>query len=490
MSRKWFERHGMALVLAMFVALGVLYSVTVPVLEKPDEAYHFFFFQHLLEEKKLPMMGTAGENLWEQEGSQPPLYYLLAALSTSWVDSSDARDLYWVNPQRNLGDPGDPGNKNFIVHTEREAWPYRGATLAIHLCRWLSLFFGAGTVAVTYAIARLVFPGRPLMALGAAAVTAFIPQFIFVSSSVSNDSLIAFLCALGLWQLLLMVSKPMPPPFRAYIWLGCTVGLAALTKLSGLALLGLTVGALAWLIWRRPSLRRSYVIGGLAVTALVALIAGWWYLRNLRLYGDLSGIGEHLAIMGGRRELPPLTLESVRSELFGLRASFWGLFGWFSILMPAWTYLLLDLLTALGGLGLVAWWVRTGAEHRRRMGLLLLWLVVVAASLVRWTLLTHASQGRLLFPALPAFACGLAAGWDALIPTRGRLARWRGALLLASTTWLLVLSVAAPSQVIAPAYQLPELIESDQLPADLQLHRRRVGRVHPAVWLPNGPRPP
>ena len=456
----------LSVILVTFLALGVVYSTAIPIFEKPDEPYHYFFVQHLAQERSLPVMESPGEELWEQEGTQPPLYYLLAAWLISHVDDPDARELYWVNPQRNIGNPARPGNKNVIVHTEDEQWPYQGAVLAIHMARWLSLVIGAATVLLTFVLVRTIVPERPYLALGAAAINAFIPQYLFISSSVSNDSLITFFSALTLLQLVRLISRPQPSGTRAYLALGVTLGLAALSKLSGLALIGLSGLVLMGLAWREKSWR-PLVQGGLTIGALVAVIAGWWYVRNWQLYGDFTGLAPHLAVMGGRPTLIELTWESVRSELVGLRASFWGLFGWFSILMPDWVYTVLDGLTLLGVLGLIRWWARGRTGARRATLLLLLWLFLISISLTRWTLMTTASQGRLLFPALPTIALVLALGWAEWMPRR--LGHRRDGLPLIGATGLLLLAAVLPGWLIRPVYAAPELLNPEDLPPGLLL---------------------
>ncbi len=463
-------RLSLVLVLAAFLILGIIYSNSVPIFEKPDELFHYFFVQHLLDERSLPVMGGPGEHLWEQEGSQPPLYYTLAALVTSWVDTSDARELLWLNPQRNLGDPENPGNKNFTVHTDRETRPYRGTTLAVHIARWLSLLFGAGTVILIYVIVQQVFPARPLLALSAAATGAFIPQFLFISTSVSNDSLITFLAALTLLQLIRVAAgtlarkegnEPHHCGWRACGALGITIGLAALTKLSGLALLGLSGLIFCWIAWRRRSWR-ILLTDGLIVGGVTAVIAGWWFVGNLQLYGSLDGIDLHLQAMGGRRELA-LTAESVWRELIGLRASFWGLFGWFSILMPQWVYQVIDLLTLVGVIGLAR--RQDGRNWGQGAAITLLWVALVLISLLRWTTMVEGSQGRLLFPALPGIVLLLALGWSNVLPARWK--SWRYAFPLGVAGGLFVLSAAVPSRIIAPAYARPQLLEVDALPTGL-----------------------
>ncbi|MCK4452160.1 MAG: hypothetical protein KAX26_16425, partial [Anaerolineae bacterium] len=107
------KRHwAIALILAAFIALGLIYSLVTPIFEAPDEIYHYFFIKHVADGKGLPVQSPDNPGLWEQEGSQPPLYYLMGALATFWSDTSDAEDLLWRNPQANIGTPLDPGNKN------------------------------------------------------------------------------------------------------------------------------------------------------------------------------------------------------------------------------------------------------------------------------------------------------------------------------------------------------------------------------------------
>ncbi|MFZ5919404.1 MAG: phospholipid carrier-dependent glycosyltransferase [Chloroflexota bacterium] len=467
---------GLAAILALFVILGIVYSTVVPIFEKPDELHHFFVVQYIRENGALPVQSGSGETLWAQEASQPPLYYALAALATGWIDTSDARELVWLNPQRNLGDPRDPGNKNLSIHTHRERWPYRGATLAVHVARWLALVFGAGTVLGSYAITRQVFPARPGLALAAAAINAFIPQFLFISTSASNDSLIAFLATLTLLVLIRMLDGR-ANTLRRHLSLGLLLGLAALTKLSGLALLGLSGGVIAWLAWRRRSWR-YLLLNGWIVAGAAAAIAGWWYARNLALYGDFTGLSAMLQVVGRRTDFAA-SVGALWGEFAGVRASFWGLFGWFNLPLPDAVYRTLDGLSLLAAAGWGLWLLRqwragkkTAQQTKLNLGLLLLWAAITFALLVRWTATTPGSQGRLLFPAMSALALALAVGWSAWLPHR-----WRDAAPLMVGAGLLVLSALLPARLIAPAYARPPLLAPDTLPVDLPRLEVTFGRV-------------
>ena len=97
MLRPSHHRIAIALI-ALFVAVGVLYSVVVPIFEAPDELYHFPFVAHMAQGGALPVQRPNRGMMWQQEGSQPPLYYFLAGVLTSWIDTSDLPDLYRINP--------------------------------------------------------------------------------------------------------------------------------------------------------------------------------------------------------------------------------------------------------------------------------------------------------------------------------------------------------------------------------------------------------
>ena len=112
-----------------------------------------------------------------------------------------------------------------------------------------------------------------------AGLVAFNPQFLFISASVNNDNLMTALASLTLLMVTsLAVRAPACPPTARIIAPGVLGGLAALSKLTGVGLLGSAAVALLqcagarilrWLVGA------SWLVGGLAF-----LIAGWWYVRN------------------------------------------------------------------------------------------------------------------------------------------------------------------------------------------------------------------
>ncbi len=462
-----------------------MYSIVVPIFETPDELSHYPFVAHLAQGGELPVQRAGQKSLWQQEGSQPPLYYALAGVLTRWLDVSDLPEVHRLNPHARVGIPLAHDNKNIIVHSEREAFPWRGVVLGIHLTRFFSLVLAIGTLLCTYALARAVVPQYPMIAIAALAINAFIPMFVFISASVNNDNLVIFLSSLTLVMLVRLVQRG--ATWRALVLTGVIIGLACLSKLSALGLIPLA--GLALLIrhftempghvadpqaapyrmhpavtWRPigPRLRCWAAEYALVVLSIV-LIAGWWYLRNWQLYGDPTGLNAMLDIVGRRPTRP--TLLDLLAEFEGLRINFWGLFGVVNVLLqPTWLYRVFDALTIIAVIGFPVWVWRQWRAGRplpwREIGLLTAWMGIEFAALIRWTSETFASQGRLFFPALAPISLFLALGLLGWFP-----AAWRNRVAGVVALFFFTLSATAPFTSILPAYARPTLLSLSEIPA-------------------------
>ncbi len=451
-------------ILGVFICLATLYNVRNPILEAPDEIQHVYYVHWLANGHGLPVQGEEEQGRWEQEGSQPPLYYGMAALLTFWIDSTDLDERVWLNPHANVGVPLEPHNKNRIIHTDAEDFPYRGATLMIHLSRFLSTLMGAGTILATYCLARAVFPDRPGLALAAMGLAAFLPQFLFISSTVNNDNAVILFSAWTLVVLARWLTAPSLPPLRQGAQLGLLLGLASLSKLSGLGL-----WVLAGLVWLALVLRHRSAIGGIQLAAVIVgfggLIAAWWYVRNVALYGNPTGLNAMFAVVGRRPEA--LSLQGLWAEFEGLRISSWALFGWFNVPLDRWLYRLADFVCAIAALGLGVWFLFAARRQPRRqiavLVMLIAWIALVLAALVQWTRMTPGTQGRLLFPALAALALLFVLGFATLLPTRAQ-----GPIGWAAGGLWFLFALLVPVLVIAPAYARPESVSPVDLPLDLR----------------------
>jgi hypothetical protein len=249
-------------------------------------------------------------------------------------------------------------------------------------------------------------------------------------------------------------------PLR-FLVLGAVIGLAALSKVSGIALLAPAGLLLVWLAWQHRDFK-LLLWSGVCVLAAALLVAAWWYIRNWQLYGDPLGLNVFVAIIGPRK--PPITLWQLTKEWQGLVRSYWGVFGWMNVVAPNWYYWLLNGLALLGIGGLLVQVVQRLRWHRwpppvalARMTLLVIWSLVVFISLVRWTLITPATQGRLLFPAAFALVLLLAYGLSSLVPQR-----WRGIPPGTTAVLLVGLAIWVPFVVIRPSYSPPRPLTAEE----------------------------
>jgi 4-amino-4-deoxy-L-arabinose transferase-like glycosyltransferase len=474
------ERRLLYVILASYMLIAAIYSIITPIFEVSDELWHYPMVKYLADNGLcLPPQDPANPGPWRQEGSQPPLYYLLSAILTAGIDTSDMDVVRRINPHADIGVIRPDGNANMIVHrTEQEGFPWRGTVLAVHVIRCFSIALGLATLLVTYQLAREIFPEQPVIALGAAALNAFLPMFVFISASVNNDNLSNLLGNLLTLLIVRLLKTTDRPRGRVYVVLGVVCGAGLLAKLNLVFLIPLV--ALALLV---VSLRlrdwRPLVMGGGIVAALTVAIAGWWYVRNAQLYGDPTGINMFLNMVG--RRAIPANAAQLWSERHSFTQAYWGFFGGVNVPLPEVVYLLFNI---IGGVGLIGALALIGYRmlHHIRMGVLnipqatpplhamerrpggedwnwlpasitLIWPLVTFISYLRWTAETPASQGRLVFGALSAISLWLAVGLVALLPNRVRPFMAAGAAV-----YFALVTTLTPFLVITPAYALPAIL--------------------------------
>lgn len=159
------------IILAAYLALGVLYALKTPPWETPDEPAHFNYVRHLAEEGGLPTLqpGDYDAVYLEQikaarfppslsidslryEFHQPPLYYVLAA------------PLYLAARSP-------------------------GPLPALYLLRLFSVALGLVVLGLSYAILSEIWPKEPLVIFGALGLMATVPMHIAMTAAVNNDTL-------------------------------------------------------------------------------------------------------------------------------------------------------------------------------------------------------------------------------------------------------------------------------------------------------------
>lgn len=446
-------RAVLLVILVSHFALGLVYNYANPVFEAPDEVWHYLYVRHVAEGKGLPRQVLRWTDpLGQQEASQPPLYYVTAAALTFWAPKDNIGALARSNPMSTGGHPETEGDKNLFIHGPNEVFPWRGEVWAVHLARLVTTLFGSATVVLTYAIGRELWPTRPDIAVGAAAMNAFMPQFLYIGAAVGNDVPAAATSSLALLMSIRLMRHG--PTGRRLVLTGLALSLAILAKVGGLTAIALSVVALAWWHWRRPGrVERVWPMlrSGALLLAPVVVLTGWWYARNLILYDELIPLKTFLNLQEVSYRMPPMD-ELVR-DLWGLWMSLWALFGWFNVLVSSDIYTFYYELSRLALLGLaVVAWRHIRGERLLSAPLLLLplWALIIFAALMVYRTIVLAFQGRLLFPAISAMTLLLYLGLSGFAPRR-----WRWLAVSVVAIPMLAVAVALPFQVIMPTYARP-----------------------------------
>jgi 4-amino-4-deoxy-L-arabinose transferase-like glycosyltransferase len=458
-------RHrALLLILLGYIVLAFAYSVVNPMFESPDEEHHITYVRHLVERHTLPVMSL---NEMPSEKFQPPLYYALNALLTAAIDADDLylrlerHNPYWGYA---IGEVGRD-NKNKFLHDSAERFPYTGsgAALAVHLMRWLTLLWTGATVVATYLLGRELFPDQPAIALGATAFVAFVPQFLFTAGSVSNDGPTFALLSWIFYTLLREVRTGLS--LRQTVAEGLLLGLALLTKMT--AMIAVPIIVLVGLIQLRQGYTWSAVLKHKSLIAAIALVmTGWWFARNLALYGEPTGLQRHQLLRGSLKEPEALGVFDL-THLHNIISSYWARFGWGQIPVDDAIYQALNLvmLAALGGLLIFCYrrW-RAGRLDPllgQRLALMAIWVAIGFASMASFASRIDASDlGRYMFPVIPAIALFTFLGLAQYFPP----GLHRG---LALAAHLLMAGLAAICLLfyLGPAYARPPILSAGQLGA-------------------------
>jgi 4-amino-4-deoxy-L-arabinose transferase-like glycosyltransferase len=403
----------LGLILVAYVLLAVVYSLVTPPWEAPDEPSHYLYAEYLAAHGSLPseVPPQPPANYWEggyvtslYEWYQPPLYYALVAPQIAFVNLVRPGTIPQAFPAVNPAFPEYEDNLFAVLPDHALSVP------GLRLARVFSVTLGLVTLLVVYRMAMVASGGDQMVALVAAGLMAFVPQYTYLAGYVTNDNLAVLLSAVSLLAFLRLLGSPEERILWRVAGTGLLLSLALYTKLSLLFLLPLGILCLLLRLARHRSPRLWLLESSiLASAALLPLLLG-------------------LLVLPGMREQVAYAYESLRvkAEFVSLAylldlwpqtyTSFWGQFGWMNVGTPRWIAHAMNAMTAVGLTGSLVALVR-GTERAERAStrpsLVMLWAAfgLVAIGFIRFNLSIRQPQGRLLFAALPALVVLAALGY-------------------------------------------------------------------------------
>jgi 4-amino-4-deoxy-L-arabinose transferase-like glycosyltransferase len=424
-------------ILALFLSLGLCYSYYTPLWNPPDEERHFAYCEYVAQHHALPPYRPDPEGNIVSMAYHPPLYYLIGSL-------------FFRNDQGLLEEEiliNDGPGYNLITHPEGEAGsPYAGKVKTAHLLRLFSLLLSGITVYLIYLIAQTIFPGDTIFASAVSLFVATIPEFLYISAAVSNDSLSITISTALLLSLLCYLKNPQRLTWQ--VASGVFLGASLLSKTFTIIYLPVTVCFVIWVCVRekKNSFQPLFVM-----LALAMLVSGWWYLRNWLLFNDpmLSKTVEILNPWHPRRI--PFSLSYATTVAQKTFASFFGAFGAFQFTIPNHhfaTYGGILLLGIAGGLRSLSAQRGTTLFPSRALGLLSLSLLG-GAGFYAYINFQYVGMflGRYLFIVLAPIATITLLGVQALFPLR-----WRSSVFLLLSLLLIAQNVNVIFRVLKPSY--------------------------------------
>ena len=352
--------------------LATAYAVKAPVGQPYDEPAHWSNVLFYLRWGRLPTIGEPGADYEAQMG---PVYYVLSAgVAHIWPGVEPGPDLYAV----------------------RLVW-----VLCVPLLGWM-----------VYRLARLSRLDSGASAF-ACALVVLNPLMLAMSGSVSNDYFAIVIAGASVLMCARLLINT--PTLWSFLLVGAVAGAAVLTKLTAVGIVAaLVIGVLV--APGNPVRRRLAQAGLIAAGAL--LTSGWWFVRNLMTYGDLTG-GQRLLSYGYEwrplRDVGPTrsgTRQRGRGSTFLPVEYFRNVFH-ATPALRAMAIALTVLCCAVVAIALTrsrpGRWSRLRQDHVRT-----LLVVVVAVTVVEWVaycVVVWSVPPRLLFVAAPATAVLFSLCW-------------------------------------------------------------------------------
>lgn len=395
-------------ILSIAFAVRLLWIMTVPITEAPDEGAHYWVISFIRDRMSLPTLN----DLFKDPGAAyygplPPLGYLPSLVVCFFT----------------------PGLETAMA------------------ARIGNAMAGLATVSAAMFVARKLFPYDRQLALCLPLVVLFHPQLVFVNSYTNNDSTT---CAISSWLIALTCLVLREGWQTRYsLGIGVLTGFLLLGKYSGYPILlalfvGLLLGA-----WVHQLKAKRLMISSLLIAGVSAALSGWWFLRNYCQFpGDVFGLKTMLDLHAraytepkALYHFPAVDNANWRNTVF---MSFWGLFGNMNRLLPRQIYAVYSLFMLVSMVSIASAFIpiflprptvtnmmRQFVDNNRSEVAVWTFLIVCVVSsfvgLIAASVSINATgspQGRYLFPSELASIALLIGGLSSLGRRTGPLAVW------------------------------------------------------------------
>jgi 4-amino-4-deoxy-L-arabinose transferase-like glycosyltransferase len=427
----------------IFLWLGLCYSYYTPLWTPPDEERHFAYCEYIAQNHTLPEFKSSSKENSISMAFHPPLYFLIG----SFFCKDDGKLL----EEEVIVNDG-PGFIDIAHPQEETKFPYAGKARSAHLIRLFSLVLSALTIYLIYLLALQIFPDEMIFASATALFVATIPQFLYASASVSNDTITATLSTAYILSLLYYAKDPFN--LLRSVVCGLLLGLCLLAKSTTLFYVVVTACILIWICFQERILliRSFFVFFGTAF-----LVAGWWYLRNWFIANDFlltrTVAEQHPWFL----QRGFISVDDVRKMITQTFTSFFGHFGSLQFTIQEFHLYLYGAITLLGIIGLCYGLAKGKMTQFQSRGFGVLFIALLGGMGMYLFLNSKyigLSMGRYLFIVIAPIALLVFGGIRFVLSPR-----WRNPVLIVLSIVLSILNLQVVFRTLRPVYAEISLIK-------------------------------
>lgn len=472
------------LLLAMFLAKGIVVALTGAPYSGHDEIAHYSYVRVLVEEGRLPRIPDLESWREARESGGDTSFDEIPDEFYPWAGHFTTPD--WLRqqpviPREALGDDGEWYPSGWIYTANHPplyylwlapvymATDHLDTQAQTYFLRLATIPFGMGVVVFAWLAARALFRNDLFLRLLIPTFAAFQPQILYESAIINNDIVAVMFCSGMFWLVIEGIKRGFP--WKLTAWLGALFGLAMLGKSTSATMaIVVAIAMIAGLGWRNW---RDWLPKGTLVAGLGALIIAPWQVFMWRNYGNpsaLSQISDLQSWWNRADDLQPTLFGQLfdRTFFWFRWKETWGEFGWRLIELDGYmaefygigernptflTVLLVIVLIGTAGCGLWLW--RATREQGQgsdplfqpeRWQWIALGTMVAACaigyfSVLQFGLSFSLTQARYYFPMIVPAAILLMLGFRSLVPQR--YVRYGGAVMFLALVLLNILIYTA-----------------------------------------------
>lgn len=381
-------------ILAYFLVAGIVFVFLIPPFEANDEPNHLEYINYIVKNSSLPNQLNEKEKV-NIEGHQFPLYYFVTASVVKLVWGNSPVNFTLVYNKKHFSAGGPESLVPVFNHVNNNPFPDNDSKIKFYFLRLLSVAFSLINLFLLYKIAQLFFKDYRVVNL-CLFFAASIPQFLYASSIITNDSLANLLSTAAIYTFLIFLKDS---SLKRIIIFSLIFSLCLLCKKTLFFLIPSVVISSAYAFHIGKITKTIFIKLSTSLFIFTVIVAGWFYYKNLIVYNDilLSDI-EKITVPMHYDPKSIFSLYFLYPFIPGLFGSFFGVFGWMNVAMPFFVYVFYFLITAASVIGIVR--ERFTKKLTPLKLFFMLSIVICFAGIVYYNLSYTQHQGRFLFPVL------------------------------------------------------------------------------------------